>query len=579
MLQSINDKFKGWVTWIIIIVVGAVFVLTGISYFFVSGGVSPQAVAKVGDAQISENSYRQMLQQNTSASGGDQKALAKKTLNQLVDQALLQQDAKNSGVSITQGAVSSAIFANPAFQDNGKYSAKKFDEIAQYYGGAGAIKSMIASNLLTSSILNPVIGSGFVLPAEQTAYNALEKQKRVIHYYTFDAKDYEKNVDVSDKALKAYYQSHKERYHVPEAAVISYVSLASTQFAQPDKVTTADIQSYYNQNKAFLTTAEMRSGVVVTIKKEAKDKDAIIAALKKGERLSPAEKKELTEKPIQNMTAQDAKSYSEFILFQLTKASPVKELTENEYVVLKTISAPKPMSLEEASPVVRKILANRAAREKFNEVLTSMNNTQFKQVVSDNKLKVEKSKAFSMGDSSYGVEGNAKLQQSIFEHDKKQGFVTQGQSSGIIYRVDNINPAHTLAFEDVKEKVKKAYVVEQSLALAKKEAQQVKGELNAGKTPSDLSKGQNKTISRDDNLPEAILTAVFKAPKGQYEVVRDKEAFWVFSLTKVIKGKPSNQNTQALQNNYATIEANDYVQALHHEIPVEINQHILQTNG
>ena len=65
MLQSINDKFKGWITWIIIIAVSAVFVFTGISYFFVSSGVSPQAVAKVGDQQISQQTYQQMLQQNT----------------------------------------------------------------------------------------------------------------------------------------------------------------------------------------------------------------------------------------------------------------------------------------------------------------------------------------------------------------------------------------------------------------------------------------------------------------------------------------------------------------------------------
>jgi peptidyl-prolyl cis-trans isomerase D len=132
MLQSINDKFKGWVTWIIIIAVSAVFVLTGISYFFVSSSVSAQSVAKVGDVQISQNSYQQALSQNIQAQPSlGQKTLQQKTLDQLVDQVLLQQDAKASHVVITNSAVSSAIFQNPAFTENALMKLPDFMVVLQ----------------------------------------------------------------------------------------------------------------------------------------------------------------------------------------------------------------------------------------------------------------------------------------------------------------------------------------------------------------------------------------------------------------------------------------------------------------
>ena len=59
MLQLINDKLKRWVIWIIIIGASLVLILTGTSYFSVSGagGSASKIVAKVGKIEI-ENMRR-----------------------------------------------------------------------------------------------------------------------------------------------------------------------------------------------------------------------------------------------------------------------------------------------------------------------------------------------------------------------------------------------------------------------------------------------------------------------------------------------------------------------------------------
>ena len=571
MLQSINDKLKGWITWIIILGVGAIFVLTGISYFFVSGAVSPQSVAKVGDREISQALYRQSLQQAIAVNrSADQKALQKQTLNSLIDQALLQQDAEQSGIIITEQALSNAIFAIPAFQETGKYNAKKFSEIAKYYGGPAAIKSMIAANLLASSIVTPIVQSSFVLNQEQQFLEALEGQKRDIRYYAIDPKDFEHQVSPTEAALLAYYNTHKADYHVPEKVLVSYAILSSAQFVDMQAITDREIQQYYQQNKAILVDKEKRSGEIITLKHDAGDRQAIIEALRTGKALTPAMKKQVSIQTIAPISSAEAKTYSDFVLFQLTKSAPLKALTANEYVVLSDIIPPQPMTFNTSKPIIRKILANRKAFERFNAVLTDVNHSAFNEVVQSNQLKMATSKAFKLGEKAAGIEGNVKLQQAVFTKHKTQGFIIQTDTSGIIYHVDRMIPAHTLNFSEVKDQVKAAYVAENAHKLAEAFASQLKAQLNKSQKPGSREKAHTEQITREADLPKLLITSVYRAPLKQYQVIKNGQDFWVVAVTRVLEGKRKISD-DVIQNTYAEIEASDYIQALRHEIKVTIN--------
>ncbi|GGF97509.1 MULTISPECIES: SurA N-terminal domain-containing protein [Cysteiniphilum] len=576
MLQSINDKFKGWITWIIIIAVSAVFVLTGISYFFVSGGVSPQSVAKVGDVQISQNSYQQSLSQNMQAQPSlDQKALQEKTLNQLVDQALLQQDATASHIAITQSAVSIAIFQNPAFVENGQYSAKRFDELAKLYGGAGNIKALIANSLLTSSIVTPLLQSEFVLSDEQKTLSALMGQKREVTYYDFAAKDYASKIKPTDKELQAYYDEHKVQYEQIEQAVVSYVKLSSQDFVSKEPVSESEINSYYQANKDALMSPELRSGETITIDKKAKDSKAIAEKLKANQALTADELKEVKIEQIKPLSQADASGFAQFALFNLTLESPVKETSDNEFVKLTKIIAPAEMSLSEAKPVIEKILKNRAALTKFNEVLTSINSNSFDQVVKANKLTPATTNAFDKNTTSANVEGNAKLQEAVFDHNKTQGFIAQGQTDGIIYKVDKMIPKHTLSFAEVKDKVKTAYIATESLAQAQKAAQDALKALQDKKEVKTV-KAKTETISRSDfTLDQDLKTAIFSDGLKSYKLAQNGESYWVYEVAKVIDGT-DELPTQVLQNNYSNIELNDYLAALKKQYKVEINHQLIQ---
>ena len=576
MLQSINDKFKGWITWIIIITVSAVFILTGISYFFVSGVVSPNFVAKVGNAEISQNSYQKGLSQNMQVQPlVNQKTLQQQTLDQLVDQKLLQQDAASSNIVITNSAVLSAIFQNSAFTENSEYSAKRFDEIAKLYGGGANIKALFETDLLTSSIVKPLMQSQFVLTNEQKSLGALMGQKREITYYEFPAKIYENKVIPTEKELENYYDKHKSDYAQIEQVVVSYVKLSSQDFVSNSPVDEGEINSYYQANKDLLMSPELRTYEVISINNYAKDSKSIADKIKANKILTTDELKEVNIEKMRPLTLREALGAKQFSLFSLTMECPIKEINDNKFVKLTNITSPILMTLDEKRPVIEKILKNRTALAQFNEVLTSINRDSFDELVKKNNFKTEFTKTFDKNTSGAVVEGNAKLQEEIFDYNKIQGFILQGQFEGIIYKVDQRIPKHTLSFAQVKDKIMAAYIHEQSFNCAKESATEVLNSLNDNKLVTAVQV-KTKEISHGDLLLDQNLkNIIFSDGIKSYNLVQNGQVYWVYKVTKVIDGR-DQVPTEVLENHYNNIEVNNYLKSLKDQYPVEFNHQVIQ---
>ena len=62
MLQSFNDRLKGPFTWIIVITISFVFVISGMSFLFTSAGGTGSYIVKVGDNEIGQQQFQQYSQ-------------------------------------------------------------------------------------------------------------------------------------------------------------------------------------------------------------------------------------------------------------------------------------------------------------------------------------------------------------------------------------------------------------------------------------------------------------------------------------------------------------------------------------
>ena len=115
MLQAINDRIKGWLGIVIVVLIGLPFALWGIQSYLDDTG--PMFAAKVNDMEISANELERsvsmqrqaILRQNGGKLPVDEKILRERTLTQLINQRLLEDVTYDSGYRISDLVLSERI--------------------------------------------------------------------------------------------------------------------------------------------------------------------------------------------------------------------------------------------------------------------------------------------------------------------------------------------------------------------------------------------------------------------------------------------------------------------------------------
>ena len=137
--------------------------------------------------------------------------------------------------------------------------------------------------LLIDQLRNAVIESAFVAPYELDRRYAIEKQEREIDYVLIPASDYAASTAVTDEQVKRWYDENKQNYMLPETVNLQYVELTREHAESGIEVTEPALKEYYEQVKDRFTTQEQRHGrhILVTVGDGVDD----AAARKKAEEL------------------------------------------------------------------------------------------------------------------------------------------------------------------------------------------------------------------------------------------------------------------------------------------------------
>ena len=244
MLQSFNDRLKGPFTWIIVITVSFVFVITGMSFLF-TGGVSGRSyIAKIGDNEISSQQFQQYSQ------GATTEVQKRQVLDHMVSQYLILADAQKHDLQVPKLALQSAIFTNPMFfADDGKFSADKLSEVANYVGGMPRLEAMLSQNIIAGTIPNAIQSTAFITKDENALLDSSYAVSKSVEYVKYSPKALESEVKPTNEELQKYFTQHQVQYVNPAKASISYFVITKDDFKSNDKITDEQIQEYYNENK------------------------------------------------------------------------------------------------------------------------------------------------------------------------------------------------------------------------------------------------------------------------------------------------------------------------------------------
>lgn len=292
MMDSLRTAANSLVLKIIFGVIIASFILTGVSSYLIGG--NNNYAAKVNGQEISRGQFenavaneRNRLQQQDrerfSEMAGDEnfmKAMRQQVLSQLVDEALLDQYAKNLGLSISDDQVKQAIFQTPAFQNNGKFDNQRFSGIVNQMGmSTDQYAQALRRQLTTQQLVSAVLGSEFMLPEETNQLAALVAQQRIVREATIDVNALAAKQTVSDAEINGYYEQHKDQFLAPEQFRVSYIKMDAASMAE--NASEQDIQSYYDQHQEQFTQPERVRYSVIQTKSEA-DAKAVLDELNNG---------------------------------------------------------------------------------------------------------------------------------------------------------------------------------------------------------------------------------------------------------------------------------------------------------
>lgn len=292
MMDNLRTAANSVVLKVIFGIIIVSFILTGVSGYLIGGGKN--YAAKVNGQEISRGQFenavaseRNRMQQQL----GDQfselaanenyiKTMRQQVLSRLVDEALLDQYAKELGLGISDEQVRKAIFATPAFQNEGKFDNTRYNALVNQMGmTADQYAQALRNQLTTNQLISAVAGTDFMLPGETDQLAALVSQQRLVREATIDVNALAAKQQVTDADVSSYYDQNKGQFVSPEQFRVSYIKLdaASMQKAASD----ADVQAYYDQHQDEFTQPERKRYSIIQTKTEA-DAKAILDELNNG---------------------------------------------------------------------------------------------------------------------------------------------------------------------------------------------------------------------------------------------------------------------------------------------------------
>lgn len=491
MLKTMRKNVKSlkWVLWIIV----ATFI---ISIFFIWGGAGQlgekggtNTLAYVGREKIASDEYVQSLRQRLDAmkkqfSGLNQNLIQQlnipqQTLEQIIQQRLLLQIARDRGLRATDAEVRDRIVSYPVFQKDGQFVG--FDIYKRILDYNHIPLKDFEEGLTNDVLLNKVVRylTAGIIISDDEVWDSYRKQNESakIEYLVSEASKAEVKDKPTDAQIRERFDKNAAAYRVPEKRAGDYIFLKTDDVKKDIKVQDAEIQRYYKDNISQFKEPEKLRVSRVWLPFTAKDKDAVLAqardVLKKAQGGADfAELAKTYSKDDKAKTGGDwgladwrslsAKETEAAGKLDLGKISDVVE-TDTGAAILKvaekTAAATKPLA--EVSATVKGILEDQKARAVVTERIGRLGKLALKEKSLDlaaqkEGLKVASTGAVKRGQALGDFDSAGSLSESLFGlKDKDISSPVYTYTGAGLTQLQKIEPERPAKLDEVKEQVEK----------------------------------------------------------------------------------------------------------------------------
>jgi peptidyl-prolyl cis-trans isomerase D len=610
MLQKITDTIEThkWLWYSILGALALVFAAWG-AYGLVNLNVSTSSyAAEAGGQTVSlddaRNAWLRQQSQLQQQFGGNippavQKTLQNQVLEGLISDVLMSERTDKLGYRVSDLELGAAIRNEPAFQVGGQYSAQVAREILQeshltedqYY-------EQERSYLRRLQLLDGIVTSDFVTPAEAARAQALRDEEREIQYAILPAEGYKSTAPIDPAAIEAYYKAHQADYRVAEAVDLQYAQLTLEQVASTEAVSDSDLQAAYDKEKSRFVLAERReaSHILIPFGKDPaaalKQANQVLAMAKAGQSFAALAKK-YSQDPgsAKNGGSLGWIDRTGFVapfadaLFSIGAVGdivgPVKSQYGYHIIRLDGIQPGRTKTLAEARPQLQAQLQQSAATNRFGDIEDQLQDSLQNPGASLASL----AKQFNLTpgevpqfvrDTGGAPLGQAKpLQSQVFggnaiADQTLGGPVILDNDKMVIFEVTARHPSHVKPLADVRDDIIAALQKQRETDAALAAAKAARAQLVSGTSFDQVAKSLKvsadpaKFVGRGDpSVPAEVLSVAFDAAKpahaAAYEAVTlQNGGAAVVAITRIrSSAQPNKYLEQALEQEQLERSGND----------------------
>ena len=306
MLDRMRRRM-GWLKWILGLIV-VTFVFLYIPSFVPQQGMPAGAndvVATVDGREITvarfRRAYLQQMQMYRNQFGGnmDEKLLKQLGIDQRIVQQMVEEEASLAeaaklGITASDQEVIARIRSLPAFQENGQFIGEtRYRQVLNMQNPPmrpdefeDQVRRGVTMEKLQGALTDWITVGDADVDAEYRRRN--EKVKLAVVNFTADR--FREATTATDDEVKAWFDSHKDTYKIPEKRKIKFALLDTQAIRSRTQVSPEDIQRKYEENQSQYETPEQVRASHILFKTEGKDEaevrkqaEAVLKRAKAGE--------------------------------------------------------------------------------------------------------------------------------------------------------------------------------------------------------------------------------------------------------------------------------------------------------
>ena len=620
MLAGIRTFSKSIFAKIIFGVIALSFVIWGLNASMLNLGTSRE-VAEIGSQRItpveldrafqrSVQNMRNMFGPNFNQQQAIQMGLLNNTVQSLVSQKILREDAKNIGIGISDDKVREQIFSSDSFKDpaTGQFSRDRFMQ-ALYQAGytENEFINGVRGDMMSQQVVDSLTSPATVPDIMARQIVAYRNEQRSGSFFAL-SKDEFANIPVAnDATLRAYHEDNAAQFTAPESRDVTLATLSAADLVQTITVTEEEIAQSYAQREPEFQTPEKRTveQILFAPNEEQTAREAYNRLTEGADFMAVAEDAGMTEAMVKlgEFTANDILpdlSEATFALEEGGISEPVETALGWHIIRVPSVTPGSTQSLDEVRDIIVDGLKQYKAEDAIYDLAAAFDEelgagTPIEDAARDVGARTYKLDGVVRGEGLAGqnVDGAEEINAKIFELENGEESFLEETASGTRYvvRVENVTPSALRPFDEVRDEVVAAWTAEERQRLMMEKAEELADKIN--NTGADIATlaaddattvretGMTRRTGRGlaDDVNPAIAAALFTLEDGNAKAIQTGEDVILVKLDDIqaadintADAKPVNDELKEALNEDILAQ---YLNYLNEEISVSVNNSVI----